>query len=84
MSCQCLASIVIPSSVTSIGSSVFSSCAGMKFYDFSKHTGVPTLGSSDAFNKISSDCEIRVPMALVDEWKAATNWSTYASNIVGV
>jgi hypothetical protein len=25
-----------------------------------------------------------VPAALVDEWKAATNWSTYADKIVGV
>lgn len=24
------------------------------------------------------------PAALVDEWKAATNWSTYADHIVGV
>ena len=38
----------------------------------------------NAFNNISADCEIRVPAALADEWKAATNWSTYADHIVGV
>jgi hypothetical protein len=56
----------------------------MKFYDFSKHTAVPTLAATNSLNKIPADCEIRVPAALVDEWKAATNWSTYADYIVGV
>ena len=53
-------------------------------YDFTRHTAVPTLSNTNAFNNISADCEIRVPAALADEWKAATNWSTYASYIVGV
>ena len=39
---------------------------------------------TNAFNDISADCEIRVPAALADEWKDATNWSTYADHIVGV
>jgi hypothetical protein len=56
----------------------------MKYYDFSQHTSVPTLPNANGFSYIPSDCEIRVPMALVDEWKAATNWSTYADKIVGV
>ena len=34
--------------------------------------------------QIDRDCEIRVPAALVDAWKAATNWATYADHIVGV
>jgi hypothetical protein len=56
----------------------------MKFYDFTSHTVVPTLASTGAFQNIPSDCEIRVPAALYDEWIAATNWSTYASKIVAV
>ena len=82
--CYSLASIVIPNSVTRIEGSPFISCSGVVFFDFSSHTAVPTLSSSNAFNKTPSDCEIRVPAALVDTWKAATNWSTYADNIVGV
>jgi hypothetical protein len=82
--CNSLASIVIPNSVTNIESYAFQNCPGMKFYDFSQHTSVPTLANTNAFSNIPSDCEIRVPMALVDEWKAATNWSTYADKIVGV
>ncbi|MGN0134960.1 MAG: leucine-rich repeat domain-containing protein [Anaerotignum sp.] len=82
--CYCLASITIPNSVTSIGEYAFYSCKSMKYYDFSKHTEVPTLVSINAFSKIPSDCEIRVPAALEEAWKAATNWVNYARYIVGV
>ena len=83
-SCYSLTSIVIPQGVTSINSNTFYRCYGMTFYDFSSHTVVPTLENSNAFTNIPSDCEIRVPAALYDEWIAATNWSTYASQIVAV
>lgn len=83
-SCYSLSSIVIPNSATSIGSNSFQSCYGMKYYDFTRHTTVPTLSDTKVFNNIVADCEIRVPAVLVDEWKAATNWATYADYIVGV
>ena len=56
----------------------------MSVYDFTKCTAVPALSNANAFSGIPADCEIRVPAALYDEWIAATNWSTYAANIVGV
>ena len=83
-SCYSLSSITIPGSVTSISGSAFSNCYGVRYYDFTRHTAVPTLSNTNAFNKIAADCEIRVPAALADEWKAATNWATYANHIVGV
>lgn len=82
--CVSLTSITIPSGVSKIFSYTFQNCYGMKYYDFSEHTSVPTLSASNAFANIPSDCEIRVPSALYDEWIAATNWSTYADHIVGV
>lgn len=82
--CARLKSITIPNSVTNIGSSAFYGCTSMQYYDFTACTSVPTLANATVFSGIPSTCEIRVPMALVDEWKAATNWSTYASQIVGV
>ena len=82
--CYSLASITIPNSVTSIGSGTFYFCYGLRYADFSHHTVVPTLLKTNAFNNIPADCEIRVPAALYDEWIAATNWSTYASQIVAV
>ena len=83
-SCHSLASITIPDGITSIGANAFRSCYGIAFYDFTSHTSVPTLSSTSAFTDIAADCQIRVPAALVDAWKAATNWSTYADHIVGV
>ena len=80
--CYTLSSISIPNSVTNIGNSAFSG-SGINLYDFSSHTSVPTLGSN-VFKSVPSGFEIRVPAALYDEWVAATNWSTYASNIVAV
>ena len=80
--CYALSSISIPSSVTGIGDYAFQDCQGMAIYDFTKHTSVPTLVSVNAFQSIPSDCVIKVPLSLLEEWKAATNWSTYASQIV--
>ena len=83
-SCYSLASITIPDGVTSIGSSTFHYCYSVAFYDFTAHTKIPKLSNTNVFTGIAADCQIRVPAALVDAWKAATNWSTYASYIVGV
>ena len=82
--CYSLSSITIPDGVTSISNNAFQNCYGVRYYDFTRHTAVPTLSNTNAFDNIAADCEIRVPAALADEWKAATNWSTYASYIVGV
>ena len=82
--CYSLASVTILNSITSIGSYAFYNCYGVAFYDFTACTSVPTLSNANAFNGIPADCQIRVPASLVDTWKAATNWSTYADHIVGV
>ena len=82
--CYSLVSITIPDGVTSISTYAFDGCYGIAFYDFSNHTVVPTLADTNAFTDIPADCQIRVPASLVDTWKAATNWSTYANYIVGV
>ena len=82
--CRSFASITILNSVTSIGNSAFYNCYSVAFYDFSSHISVPTLANTNAFFGMPADCQIRVPASLVDAWKAATNWSTYADHIVGV
>lgn len=82
--CYSLISVSIPNSITSIDANTFNSCYGMAIYDFTSHTSVPTLANTNAFNNIPSDCKIKVPASLLEEWKAATNWSTYADKIVGV
>ena len=82
--CYSLSSVSIPQGVTSIDTNMFGYCYGMAIYDFTKHTSVPTLVNTNAFSSIPSDCVIKVPSSLLEEWKSATNWSTYADKIVGV
>lgn len=82
--CYNITNIIIPGSVASIGATTFDGCYGVRYYDFTRHTAVPELSNVNAFNTIAADCEIRVPAALADAWKAATNWATYADYIVGV
>ena len=78
---RCFTSLTIPSSVTSIGNYAFSGCYGIAEYHI-KRTTPPTLGTT-AFNNIVSDCKIYVPTASLNNYKTATNWSTYASYMVG-
>ena len=82
--CYSLTSVAIPNGVTSIAAKAFGYCYALRYVDFTNHTAVPTLSNTNAFSSLSSDCEIRVPAALYDEWIAATNWSTYAKKIVAV
>ena len=82
--CYSLSSITLPDRVTSLGNYAFGGCSLSSITYFTHHTAVPTLSATNAFTGIAADCEIRVPAALADEWKAATNWATYADKIVGV
>lgn len=82
--CYSLSSVTIPKGITSIGTYAFNSCFGMRFYDFSACTSVPTLAGTNAFTSIPSDCQMLIPSALYDEWSTATNWATYAKYMVAV
>lgn len=79
-----MTSVTIGNSVTNIGQMAFYDCTNLTEIDFSTHTTVPTLNSTTAFDNTSANLAIKVPSTLLDEWKAATNWSTYADKIMGV
>lgn len=81
--CYSLTRLDFPGSLMTIYNAAFI-MPGARYFDFTRHKSVPTLLNVNAFEGIPNDCEIRVPAALYDEWIAATNWSTYASNIVAV
>ena len=83
INCYVLHSIKFPSGLTSIGGTAFSGCYSAMEYDFTDCKSVPTLGTT-AFSGINAQAKILVPASLYSTWKAATNWSTYANNIVGV
>lgn len=80
-SCYSIKSITIPSSVDDLGDNVFANCYGVKEYRFLSTT-VPTIGAS-AFSGIVAGTIIYVPYSadhsILNAYKAATNWSTYAS-----
>ena len=66
---------------TSIGSSAFRTCSKLKSL-LLRGNNVCTLSSKSAFDSTpiaSSTGYIYVPSALIEQYKAATNWSTYAA-----
>ena len=68
---------------TSIGYSAFAGCTNLTTIILSNNQ-VVTLGGPDAFNNSSIARRtgyIYVPDNLVDSYKTATNWSTYANQI---
>ena len=77
--CYSLTSIDIPSGVTSIGSGAFESCTGLT--SVTVNTTTPPVLGGNAFEENASGRKIYVQSASVEVYKAATNWSTYASDI---
>ena len=78
-----LTSIIIPSTVTSINQYSFFGCEKLASFTILCET-IPTLGIR-AFHKdisnIIAGLNIYVPSNKVTDYKGASNWSTYASNI---
>lgn len=84
--CHGFTTVTIPDGVTSIGASAFATSFdnvyGVSEYHF-KPTTPPTLANTDVFNYNASDRILYVPYSedhsILDAYKTATNWSTYAS-----
>lgn len=80
-SCSSLTSADFPAA-TSIGNSAFVECPGLTSLILRVTTQVCTLSNTNAFNNTpikSGTGYIYVPAALVDSYKTATNWTTYAN-----
>lgn len=82
--CTALVEVICNNNIKKIGSMAFFGCYSLKKLDLTKNTEIPTLESYNAFQKTAADLEILVPASLAEDWKAATNWTTYADNIKGV
>ena len=68
--------------VTSIGQVAFSGCRGLTtIYVGTNTSTVCTLSNTNAFNNCTNLTNIYVPAPLVDSYKSATNWSSYADKI---
>ena len=78
-SCSALTSVSLPMA-TSIRSNAFESCRKLTtLYIGTESDTVCTLSSTNAIP--SSVTDIYVPEALVDSYKTATNWSSFADKI---
>ena len=83
--CSALTAVDFPL-VTSIGSSAFQSCTSLTSLTLSKNQ-VATLSSTSALQNTpiaSGTGYIYVPDNLVDQYKAATIWVTYANQILPI
>jgi hypothetical protein len=89
--CYSLTTISFPA-CTTIGSSAFSRCYNLKSL-YLTNSVVCTLANSNAFSSTpiggysasaGTYGSIYVPASLVDAYKAATNWTYFASRIVGI
>lgn len=80
--CSKLNGIDIPSGVTSIGGSAFNGCSALTSVTV-RATTPPTLGQN-AFGGTSANLVIYVPAASVEDYKAASGWSDYASQIQAI
>lgn len=81
--CCSLTSIKLPAGVRSIASAAFASCDSIISYDFTALSAVPTI-VSNTFITVSRICKIYVKQSLLERFKSATNWATFASYMVGV
>ena len=79
-----LRKIIMPASLSSIKSSAFSGCYNLTLYDLSKVTVVPSLESTNALTLYPETGKILVPQELLADFQTATNWSSFASYMVGV
>lgn len=77
--CSSLTEITIPSTVTSIGNYAFENCRGLEKM-IMQRTLPPTFGNGIL---ASTTCPIIVPCGSEYAYKTATNFSQYASRIVG-
>lgn len=71
--------------VTAIDSAAFEGCASLEYIHVGTAlTAVATLADTYVFDNTPTTMKIVVPDNMVTQYKAATNWSTYASRIIGI
>jgi hypothetical protein len=80
--CPNLEEAHLPSSIESLGIDAFYICPKLSIV-FCHATTPPTMANKGVFGSTSANLVIYVPDASVEAYKAATNWSTYASRIKG-
>ena len=81
--CYSLTSLTLPSGMTSIAANAFSNNTKADEYIF-QSTTPPTAADTTIFAAIQLWTKIYVPDANVNDYKTATNWTTYADYIYSI
>ena len=72
--------IYLPNTVTSVATYAFNQMTNSKIY----FTGdVPTLASTSAFYNLDSSTWLMIPYAYIQNYLAATNWTSFSSKMKG-
>lgn len=80
--CTALTSVSLPATVSALGDYVCYS-SNVTRIDIPSTTAAATIGTG-GFDYCPADLQIAVPSTLLGTYQTATNWSTYADNLVGV
>jgi hypothetical protein len=78
-----LTSVTIPAGVKTIKNYTFNNCSSLTSVTLLR-SSIVTLEDTSAFTNTNAALEIFVPTDLVDSYKAATNWTTYADRIKAI
>lgn len=81
--CYSLVEMTVPATVTALDSYGFANCYSMRVIHCLPTTP-PTAPATTTLANLSASCVIEVPSTSLATYKAAANWSAYASQMVGV
>lgn len=81
--CNKLKNITIPSGTTGIYDSAFIGCTSLQYIKILRENGIVFLQNTNALAN-TNNCPIYVPANLVNTYKSANNWKTYASRIQAI
>lgn len=81
--CNKLKNITLPSGAAAIDAGAFSGCTSLQYIKILKENGIVALRNTNALAN-TNNCPIYVPANLVNTYKSANNWKTYASRIQAI
>ena len=79
--CGMLTEVILPATLTDINQNAFIDCCNLQRLVV-KATTPPTI-NANSFTRTPATMQIIVPTANVADYQAASNWSSYSSQIVG-
>ena len=81
--CSALRRISIARMSGTMGTYTCNGCSALEVLDMSLGTELVQLTATNAFTSVPATCKIVVADNLVATYKSASNWSTYANQIIG-